>query len=603
MKEAFKFAQIALLAGMLTACSAQPDNQVQQAPSQPVDEATDVYHNGTIVTMNPQQPSAGSVAVREGKILAVGSAAEVAYLAGDNVTKYDLQGRTLVPGLIDAHGHISYTALNLAAANVSSPPVGTAKTVEDVVRLLSEHAAKSEGDGWILGWGYDDSLLAEKRHPIKVDLDRVSSTRPVMIRHVSGHFASCNSKCLELAKITADTPDPAGGIIRREEGGTEPDGVLEESAMMSLFAVVPRVDTDDRIELIAATQDYYASYGITTVQDGAVSADEIEVMLEAAKRELLYLDVVAFAYAPYMGDRLAEFPAAKDYQNHFRVGGIKLVLDGSPQGKTAWLTEAYLHPPHGQEEGYKGYATLTDEQVQTYVEQAFKTKTPLLAHANGDAAADQLINAVREANGKLGSADRRPVMIHAQTVRDDQIDSMVKQGIIPSYFSAHTFYWGDWHRDSVFGVERASRISPLRSSTDKGLRYTTHNDTPIVPPDMMRLLWASVNRITRSGQVLGEAQRATRLEALKSITIDAAYQYFEEKRKGSISVGKLADFAILSDNPLTIEPLKIKDIKILNTVKDGVVVYANGAAASPLQRPKAPIATADPTAPTAPDPQ
>ena len=250
------------------------------------------------------------------------------------------------------------------------------------------------------------------------------------------------------------------------------------------------------------------------------------------------------------------------------------MLDGSPQGKTAWLTKPYLHPPHGQNETYVGYATLKDEQVQAYIEQAFESNTPLLAHANGDAAADQLINAITLANQKFGKEDRRSVMIHAQTVRDDQIDAMLEQGITPSYFSAHTFYWGDWHRDSVFGAERASRISPLRTSADKGLRYTTHNDTPIVPPDMMRLMWASVNRVTRSGKVLGEAQRATQMEALRSITIDAAHQYFEEESKGSISVGKIADFVILDNNPLNVKPMNIKDIQILKTIKNGEVIYS-----------------------------
>ncbi|MFT5573383.1 MAG: putative amidohydrolase YtcJ [Cryomorphaceae bacterium] len=577
MTKLLRLATVALVCGFVIAC-------VDQAPETiaPMSAATELYHNGKIVTMDPTRPEVEAVAVRDGIILAVGSLSAVKTAAGDNVTHKDLAGKTMLPGLIDAHGHISYTALNLTAANVSSPPVGPAQTVDDVIQLLVQHRDKTSGREWIMGWGYDDSLLAEKRHPTRDDLDKVSTTQPVLIRHVSGHFLSCNSKCLELAGVDAQMPDPAGGIIRRRANSMEPDGVLEETAMGPLFAVVPTPDAQTRLKLLSAAQDYYASYGVTTVQDGAAQADEIDLLLRAAEQDLFYLDVVAFPYAPYLGERLADYPASRDYQNHFRVGGIKLVLDGSPQGKTAWLTKPYLHPPHGQNDQYAGYATLKDEQVQAFVDQAFLSNTPLLVHANGDAAADQLIKAVSEGNLKHGKADRRPVMIHAQTVREDQIDAMLEQGIMPSYFSAHTFYWGDWHRDSVFGVERASRISPLRSSADKGLRYTTHNDTPIVPPDMMRLLWASVNRVTRSGQVLGEAQRATVMEALKSITIDAAYQYFEEDRKGSITVGKLADFTVLSDNPLSVDAIEIKDIQVLNTVKDGAVVYSNSSEDSPL---------------------
>ncbi|MFT5137970.1 MAG: putative amidohydrolase YtcJ [Arenicella sp.] len=573
MKLIVKLSLPIVLMLVLQACNDNSQSQTKPDDSQALDPAATIYTNGDIVTMDTQGPTAQAVAIRDGKIIAVGDRKEVQALAGNNTQLIDLDGGTLLPGFIDAHGHITYTALNLAAANVSSPPVGTANKVADVVELLKVHAANTEPESWVIGWGYDDSLLAEKRHLTRADLDQVSTTRPVAIRHVSGHFVSCNTPCLAVAGVNAQTLDPAGGIIRRLEGGKEPDGVLEESAMALLVPVFPKPSKQQRLELIKAAQTYYASFGITTVQDGAAQADEIELLREAAQSQLLQLDIVAYPYAPYLGERLSEFPSSSDYENHFRIGGIKLVLDGSPQGKTAWMTQPYLHPPHGQKEGYAGYATLKDEQVQSFVDRAFESSTQVLAHANGDAAADQLIKVITAANAEQGKADRRTVMIHAQTVREDQIDSMLEQGINPSYFSAHTFYWGDWHRDSVFGVERASRISPLRSSADKGLRYTTHNDTPIVPPDMMRLLWASVNRVTRSGQVLGEAQRATVGEALKSITIDAAYQYFEEDRKGSISVGKMADFVVLDKNPLKVAPDAIKDIAVLQTIKDGVAVF------------------------------
>ncbi|MFT5611548.1 MAG: putative amidohydrolase YtcJ [Polaribacter sp.] len=573
MKLIVKLSLPIVLMLVVQACNDNSQSQTKTNDSQALDPAATIYTNGDIVTMDTQQPSAQAVAIRDGKIIAVGDRKEVQAQAGNNTQLIDLDGGTLLPGFIDAHGHITYTALNLAAANVSSPPVGTANTVVDVVELLKIHAANTEPESWVIGWGYDDSLLAEKRHLTKADLDQVSTTRPVAIRHVSGHFVSCNTPCLAVAGVNAQTLDPAGGIIRRLEGGKEPDGVLEESAMALLVPVFPKPSKQQRLELIKAAQTYYASFGITTVQDGAAQADEIELLREAAQAQLLQLDIVAYPYAPYLGERLSEFPSSSDYENNFRIGGIKLVLDGSPQGKTAWMTQPYLHPPHGQKEGYTGYATLKDEQVQSFIDRAFESSTQVLAHANGDAAADQLIKVITAANAEQGKADRRTVMIHAQTVREDQIDSMLAQGINPSYFSAHTFYWGDWHRDSVFGVERASRISPLRSSADKGLRYTTHNDTPIVPPDMMRLLWASVNRVTRSGQVLGEAQRATVGEALKSITIDAAYQYFEEDRKGSITVGKMADFVVLDENPLKVAPDAIKDIAVLQTIKDGVAVF------------------------------
>ena len=456
---------------------------------------------------------------------------------------------------------------------MSSPPVGAAENIPGLLDLLRAGREKSPHAAWLTGWGYDDSLLSEKRHPTREDLDQISAEYPIMLRHVSGHFMTCNSKCLEVAGINADTENPKGGVIRRLPGTSEPDGVLEEAAMMQVFATVPQPDAEQRLALLGPAQQYYASHGITTVQDGAVSKVEIELMRQAAALNLLYLDVVAFAYEQMPDTSMDDFPPSTDYQGQFRVGGVKLVLDGSPQGKTAFLTEAYLHPPHGQEEGYRGYPMLDDAEVDAYVSHAFAQNIPLIAHANGDAAADQLIAAVRAANAEHGAKDRRSVMIHAQTVREDQQDAMRDEGIIPSYFSAHTFYWGDWHRDSVFGVARASRISPLKTTVDRNMPFTTHNDTPIVPPDMMRLLWASVNRVTRSGQVLGEEQRITPLQALKSMTINGAYQYFEEQSKGSIEVGKLADLVILDKNPLKVKPMAIVDIQVLETIKEGVSVY------------------------------
>lgn len=534
---------------------------------------TTVYFNGDIVTVDDTQPSVEAIAVRDGRILAVGSRADVEKTAGESIVLRDLMGGTLLPGLIDAHGHISMTNQLQASANVSSPPVGGAESIEDILALLKAHRLRFPDAPWLTGWGYDESLLKEQRHLTREDLDKVSSEIPIMLVHVSGHFMTCNSACLALAEITADSVDPKGGIIRRLPNSREPDGVLEEQAMAALRLVMPAMDDSAALSLLDSTQQYYAAQGITTVQDGAAIGDDARLMEVAGEQGLLYLDVVTYLYAPYIWQQIDQYSPSNTYDNHFRIGGFKLVLDGSPQGKTAWLTTPYLHPPHGQSEGYKGYATLDDAKVGEYVEYAFANDIPVLAHANGDAASDQLIAAVRSANSKFGKADRRTVMIHAQTVREDQIQQMVEEEINPSYFVVHTYYWGDWHRDSVFGVERASRISPLRSSTEKGLRYTIHNDTPIVPPDMMRLLWSSVNRVTRSGKVLGEAQSATVMEGIRAMTIDAAHQYFEENSKGSITVGKRADLVILDRNPLKVDAMMIKDIAVLETIKDGVTIF------------------------------
>ncbi len=572
------FAIPAVLSLLLSACgsdtpqsSAEPATANKATQTEPA--VTDIYLNGDIVTVNEAQPQAAAVAVRDGKILAVGSEADVAIAAGTGATIKDLNGKTLIPGLIDAHGHITYAAQTVVDVNLSSPPVGEAQRIDDVVQLLAARKDQQPEAPWIFGWGYDDSLLEERRHPTRDDLDKVAADIPIAIRHVSGHLTVCNSRCLELAGISAQTEDPKGGVIRRKANSREPNGVLEESALGLLAAAIPHPDAAASLKLLQPTQEYYASYGITTLQDGATSPQQVEMLAAAAEQGELYLDVVAYLYQQFPGGSGDDFKPSRDYNGHFRIAGIKLVLDGSPQGKTAWLTKPYFKPPKGQSKDYRGYPILDDAAVKKHIKTAYANGMQVQAHANGDAAIDQLIKAVAAVNAELKPNDQRTVMIHAQTAREDQLEQMQTEGVIPSYFVSHTFYWGDWHRDSVLGPERAAHISPLKSTVDRGMRFTTHNDTPIVPPDMMRLLWAAVNRETRSGKVLGEAQRIGPLDALKSMTIDAAYQYFEEDSKGSIEPGKLADFAILSANPLKVEPATIKDIQVLETIKEGRSVY------------------------------
>jgi predicted amidohydrolase YtcJ len=565
-------ALLTALAVMLSACD-QPVTQKEEVGAITAVMPTTLFVNADIITVDDSRPAAQALAIRNGRVLAVGSRDEVEAAAGQGAEVRDMQGKTIVPGLIDAHGHISLTALSNGFANVQPPPAGPISSIAQLQEVMKSWDQANPEATWLMGWGYDDSLMAEGRHPSRYDLDAISTEKPIMLTHVSGHLMACNSKCLELAGITAESEDPPGGVYQRVGDSQTPNGVLEESAIYKVFGLLPAATQAQRLALLEQAQAYYASHGITTVQDGASQFSNIADLQTLAANKKLFLDVVGFRVLS-KGESIGEaFTVSSDYQDHYRIGGIKLVLDGSPQGKTAWLTEPYAHPPHGQGKDYKGYPRLDDTEVNEFISESFSRGFPVLAHANGDAAADQLVNAVTLANEALGAADRRPVMIHAQTVREDQIDQMQALGIVPSYFVAHTFYWGDWHRDSVFGAERASRISPLQSTVKRNMPYTTHNDTPIVPPDMMRLLWSGVNRVTRSGKLLGPDQRITPLEALKSMTINAAYQFFEENDKGSIEVGKLADLTVLSANPLKVDAMTIKDIRIEETIKEGKTVY------------------------------
>ena len=253
---------------------------------------------------------------------------------------------------------------------------------------------------------------------------------------------------------------------------------------------------------------------------------------------------------------------------------MKFTLDGSPQGRTAWVSRPYNEGPPGVDPDYVAYPSYDPNAYRVRIDRLLERGVPVLAHANGDEAIELMIDGIDDALEGEEIPDHRSVIIHAQLIRPDQLDRVKELGIIPSYYAAHPFFWGDWHRLS-FGDDRASFISPVKATLDREIPFTVHNDAPIVPPDIMRLVSITVNRLTRSGYVLGPDQRPTVLEALYSVTQGAAYQYFEEDEKGSITVGKRADFVILEENPLTIDPLQLEHVAIVETFARGESVYQN----------------------------
>ena len=546
-------------------------------------QADAIYFGGKIITVNDLQPEAEAVAIKRGKIVAVGYRDDVMKLKGSKTALIDLAGKTMLPGFVDPHGHVFNSGIQAISANLLPRPDGEVNDVAEIVATLKAWAAQNSSltgkYGWIVGFGYDDAQLKEQRHPTREDLDKVSTELPVVIVHQSGHLGVMNSKALEIVGIGAGTKNPSGGVIRRKEGGQEPDGVLEENAFFGqLFGLMSKLSPDANKALFAAGVNLYKRFGYTTAQEGKGSLGSVATMQSVAKSGKLDIDVVAYPDITVGAEAMKAPWLSRTYSGHFRLGGIKLTLDGSPQGKTAWLTQPYYKVPAGQKPDYHGYSAFTDEQVDGFVAQAFKNGWQVLAHVNGDAAIDQYLKAVRAAEKKYGMADRRPVAIHAQTARLDQVEAFKELGIIPSFFPMHTFYWGDWHRDSVLGPDRATNISPIGWALQRNMIFTSHHDAPVAMPDAMRVISATVNRVTRSNQVLGPEHRTTPLVAIKAHTLWSAYQHFEEKTKGSIEVGKLADFVLLDRNPLDGDPLKIAEIKAVETIKEGKTVYRHPAA-------------------------
>jgi predicted amidohydrolase YtcJ len=539
-----------------------------------------IIRGGSIVTVNPAQPTAAALAIADGKIIAVGDEADVLRLKGPNTEVSDLRGRTLVPGFVDGHSHFASAVDVQVQALCASPPAGPCASVADVVAQLQKLRARRTiaPGGFVIGFGYDPDLLAEKRGPTRQELDAAFPDNPVILVHVSGHGAMLNSRALARFNISAATPTPSGGVIGREPGGNEPSGLLFETAFLPIFSNLPGPTDDEFVELLGSGQDLYLRAGITTAQEGATMKRQLDLMRVAADRGLLKLDVVALPFIAEIDTIFAGRPPRNEpeYRNRLRIGGVKLLADGSPQGRTAFFTRPYLTGgPSGQKE-WRGEPTVPQAMLNHWFKQVYDGGATLFIHCNGDAAIDAVLEAHRFAAGDDPAKPRGTVGIHSQFIRRDQLEKFAAWKITPSFFTLHCFYFGDTHVTNR-GPEQASFISPMRSARALGLRPANHTDFNVSPLDQLFTIHTAVNRVTRSGKTLGEAERVGPLEALEAITIDGARMYGEEKQKGSIEVGKLADLVVLSANPLTVPPGTIESIRVVETIKEGKTVWRRAA--------------------------
>ncbi|MDZ7653296.1 MAG: amidohydrolase [Burkholderiaceae bacterium] len=541
--------------------------------------ADSIWSGGPILTMNDKAMRAEAVAVANGKILAVGRRSEVMKLKGANTRLVDLKGRTLVPGFVDAHGHIVVGGLQALSANLLAPPDGQVQDIASLQQTLRDWAQKNaaavEKTKLIVGFGYDNAQLKELRHPTKEELDAVSQDVPILIVHQSGHLATVNSAMLKAMGYDANTKDPAGGVIQRKPGTTEPNGTLEETAFfIGAPVVLGRVGPDGLKAFARAGSKLWAQFGYTTADEGRATPQVAEILKQVAAEGGFANDVNA--YVDVLVDRAyIKTNQSATFTNRFRVAGAKLTIDGSPQGFTAWRDRPYFKPVGTYPAGYSGYPAVTAEQVMDAVQWAAENGLQVITHANGERASDLLIAAHRAAQARFPQSKAlRNVLIHGQFLREDQLDSFKALGVIPSLFPMHTFYWGDWHLDHTVGPQAGMNISPTGWARKRGMIFSSHHDAPVAFPDSMRVLDATVTRRARgSGRIVGPEQRVDVITALKAMTIWPAYHHFEEKTKGSLEVGKLADFAILSKDPTAVEPSTIADIKVTETVKEGKTIF------------------------------
>jgi predicted amidohydrolase YtcJ/heat shock protein HslJ len=553
-----------------------------------------IFTGGKIVTMKGTSPEyVEALGVRDGKIVFVGSERDAMALRGPSTAVRDIKGATLLPGFLDGHSHYASSLLVANGCKLYAPPSGPGKDVPSIIAELKKFVSERKiPDGeLVMGYGYDDSVMPDGRLLNRDDLDEAFPNHPVRVDHVSMHGGVLNSLALKMYGISAETQTPPGGVIVRKPGTNEPWGLIMETAFLPVFEKSEPMSARQEVEWSRAGQMLYAQAGVTTAHEGATHLSQVQAIKRAADAGANIIDVTVYPFITDLDAVLAEYPVTGwgKYTNRFKIGGVKITLDGSPQGRTALFTKPYLTGGPGGEKDWKGEPTFPEDLALKALKKVYELGVPLTAHCNGDGAIDLFLKAYEHARGGDFSRPWNVTTIHTQFLRKDQIPKFVEYKVPPSFYTLHTFYFAEAHIANR-GKAEAMYISPMRDAIGARLRPTNHTDFVVAPLDQMMMLWSAVNRTSRTGAEIGSDQRVTPYEGLKAMTAWAAEQYGEQDTKGTLEVGKLADLVILEKDPLTVDRNAIREIKVLETIKEGVTIYPapagrdDNVAASVLER-------------------
>lgn len=543
------------------------------APLAAKDPGATLWRGGTIITMDGETPNmAESVVERDGKIAFVGPEADARAAAGKDAQVRDLKGATLLPGFVDAHSHFAIGLQTAGGLDLADPATGDTASVAKLLAAVKRYGAKVPKGGWVVVWRYDDAGLAERRHVTRAELDSILPDRKVVLLHISLHGLVANSAALKAAKLSDGMKPPIGGVMPSDAKGRL-TGLLFEKAMLPMSLVLPQPSNEARLAALDGVQMRYAREGFTWAQDGATNPVDLAFLTSPAAQQILKIDLALLPFAmtgiEVMLDNPAMAPGA--HFGRVKLQGIKFTLDGSPQARTAFFTRDYaLGSPDGQHP-WHGQPVTTDAAFQTLARKVHERGWQIFVHANGDAAIDMAIRGF-DALGIKAADDRRPIVIHSQFMRPDQIPAYARIGVGPSYFSNHTYYFADTHRRN-FPNEVVDFISPFTASRAAGLIPSNHSDYPVTPLDTRAQLWSAMARTSRTGVVSGESQREDAWHALQALTTGPAWQVFEENQRGRIKSGLLADFVVLDRNPLTTPVDDIRAIRVLETVKEGKTIW------------------------------
>jgi predicted amidohydrolase YtcJ len=521
-----------------------------------------VLHNANIVTMDAANPHVQAVAIAGGRFLAAGSNEDILAAAPARARRIDLEGKTVVPGFIDAHTHPAYAGMrHLRWVDCDL------RSIAQIQAAIRERAAKTKPGEWVVGFKYDDTKTSEGRRLTREDLDAAAPQHPVLVEHRGGHTAYVNSRALERAGVTESTPDPPGGQFDRDPSSRRLTGGLREKAKEAVMAKVPfeftRSDYREAVELIARMM---TRTGVTSVHDAEATPEEFRAYQDAREAGTLAFRVYCLIQYQFL-DRMTEAGVRTGLGDEWvRTGAIKLVCDGSISERTARLAEPYVGRPDDF-----GILVHTEQELYEQARRAHEAGWQIGTHANGDAAIDITLRIYERLQRESPRRDPRYRVEHCTVVNPSLVERIAKLGAIPTPFSTYVYYHGEKMRE--YGAERLNRMFAVRSFLDAGVKVTQASDYPPGPFEPMMALRSSVTRTDIKGNVWGPKQRVTVEEALRVGTLNGAYASYEENVKGSIEPGKLADLVVLGRDPFRVDPMELIDIPVERTMVGGRWVF------------------------------
>ena len=514
-----------------------------------------VLLNGNIITINPKQPHAQAVAIKHDRIVEVGTNNQIKSWINKTTKIVDLKGKTVTPGFIDTHAHM--TGFGRTPMTINLRGVNSIKKIQ---QKLKEQAQKTPIGRWIFGHGWDQERLKEKRYPTRWDLDKVSPDNPVTLRRVCGHVCVVNTKALELANITKETKSPPGGEINKDHKTKEPTGILRENAMDLIQRVIPKPTEQELTEACVLACRKAVEAGLTSVHWIIDSPTEICAIQRLQREKKLPLRVYVLIPVEFLDDFIKLGLHTGFGGNTVKIGCIKILADGSLGARTAALKEPYSDQPNN-----KGMMLYTPKELKRLVIKAHKAGFQLAIHAIGDHAIEIVLNTIEEALSRVPRGNHRHRIEHASVLNEKTIQHMKKLDLIASV-QPHFVVSDFWVAERV-GPERARWVYAFKTLMKEGVTVAGGSDCPVEPINPLLGIQAAVARETFS------EERISADDALRVYTINGAYASFEDDVKGSIEAGKLADLVVLSGNPLTVEPDKIGGIEVEMTVVGGMIVY------------------------------